>query len=128
MGGVEIMDILAGIPPETGFLVLQPMRNVPELRKYLAENGFFIEIDKKVFCRSKFYDVIRARNGEDSLTREELLFGRTNLKEKGETFFAYLTAEREKAQRILKGIGKGCGRKRELEERLELIGDILKVY
>ena len=125
MGAMEMISILRGAPPEVGFFVLQPMKNAPRLRKFLAENGFFIESDRKIHCKGKFYDIICARRGQDSLTKEELLFGRTNLKERGKAFLAYLEREREKACSILKRIGKADLRRRQLEEGLELIDGIL---
>jgi len=125
MGAVEMMSILQGAPPDTDFFVLQPMRNAPQLRKFLEDNGFFIEIDRKIHCKGKFYDIIRSRRGKDRLTQEELLFGRTNLIEKGEAFTAFLERESKMALSILKKLKEGDVRRGQLEDRLKLIEGVL---
>jgi len=87
MGGKEIIKILTDRKEEfrPNRLILQPMKNVDNLRVFLVENGYKILKDY-VFKDRKFYDLIIAIKGEDSLTPNEIAFGRTNLIEKGEAF------------------------------------------
>lgn len=57
MGGKEILSILSDYP-FADRVILQPMKNAAEVRKYLLENDFFIERDFTFFSLSKKYDVI----------------------------------------------------------------------
>ena len=89
MGGCEIIGILSD--KKYGFMpkrfVFQPMQNADKLRKYILENGGYIERDF-TFEDTKFYDVIVGGKGENTLpyTEDEYEFGRDNLKEKGDAF------------------------------------------
>ena len=85
MGGKEIISILENAVKKPERLILQPMKNVDAVRVFLVENGYKILKDY-VFFDKKFYDLIAAVKGEDSLTANEIEFGRTNLSEKGEAF------------------------------------------
>ena len=91
MGGQEIINILENRPKKLSDLVLQPMKDAPELRQYLIENGFRILVDKLVKENDKYYDVIRATKGRDSLADLEILFGRTNFTDNYEVLYEYLT-------------------------------------
>ena len=89
MGGCEIIGILAD--KKYGFMpkrfVFQPMQNADKLRRYILDNGGYIERDF-TFEDGKFYDVIVGGkgNGTPAYSEEEYEFGRDNLKEKGEAF------------------------------------------
>ncbi|MBR2614666.1 MAG: SAM-dependent methyltransferase [Clostridia bacterium] len=97
MGGKEIIKILTD--RERAFrpnrLILQPMKNVENLRVFLVENGYKILKDY-VFKDRKFYDLIVAEKGEDSLTKKEIAFGRTNLLVKGDAFKERIALEMQK--------------------------------
>ena len=99
MGGLEISRILfdARELPET--LVLQPMRNIPELRKELAKN-YFLERDE-IFFDGKFYCLIYAKKGFDNLTEEEIKYGKTNLRQKSVDFHKFLIEQMVKCDKIL---------------------------
>lgn len=77
MGGKEIISILekACFLPNT--LVLQPMKNQAELRRYLQKN-YFLKQDFLIKDK-KFYFFILATLGKDNLSQDELLVGKTNL-------------------------------------------------
>ena len=100
MGGKEIMKIISERNKEDRpfRFILQPMKNAPELRVFLVENGYKIVKDY-LFFDKKYYDLIVAERGEDSLTPNERDFGRTNLIEKGEAFKNRI---QEKMQKITK--------------------------
>ncbi len=89
MGGCEIIGILAD--KKYGFMpkrfVFQPMQNADKLRRYILENGGYIERDF-TFEDGKFYDVIVGGRGDRAQTysEEEYEFGKDNLKEKGVAF------------------------------------------
>ena len=79
MGGEEIILILQKAKTLPEKLVLQPMKNCDKVRRFLIENGYKIVGDFVFKAEEKFYDIIKCEKGQDSLTEEEIEFGRTNL-------------------------------------------------
>ena len=85
MGGAEIIAILSD--EKTGFMpkrfVLQPMLNADKVRRYVLENGGYIERDF-TFEDGKFYDVIVGGKASGKQTApytdDEYEFGRENLR------------------------------------------------
>ncbi len=102
MGGEEIKTILLSAPFLPEKLVVQPMKNADKLRKTLLSLGYAFKKDF-MFKDVKFYDLIILQKGVDSLTEDEILFGRDNLKEKNEAFGEYLEKEILKYEKILSG-------------------------
>ncbi|MGN1235489.1 MAG: class I SAM-dependent methyltransferase [Christensenellaceae bacterium] len=111
MGGREIVGIF-----ERGFLpkrfVLQPMRDVELVRRYLVEHGAKLERDF-TFRDGKYYHAItgEAKGGSDyssenssddssDYSEEEFAFGKENLAVRGEDFLSYLTEEIERLRRV----------------------------
>ena len=88
MGGSEIVSILSD--EKHGFMpkrfVFQPMHDAEKLRRYILENGGYIDRDF-TFADGKFYDVICGGNcqyagqvcGENVYTDAEYEFGKENL-------------------------------------------------
>ena len=101
MGGEETIKILGVYKPSR--LVLQPMKNVDKLRVFLVENGYKILKDYTFFGAGKFYDIIVATNGKDTLTENEIKFGRTNLLEKSEDFINKWKNEIRKINVVING-------------------------
>ncbi len=95
MGGCEIVSILSD--EKYGFMpkkfVFQPMHDSEKLRRYILENGGYIEKDY-TFEDGKFYEVICGGNIEERgqvrderpYTDAEYEFGRDNLKDMPEAF------------------------------------------
>jgi tRNA (adenine22-N1)-methyltransferase len=103
MGGENIIGILHnGFLPKT--LVLQPMKNVDKLRVFLIEKGYKIEKDFLFKAESKFYNLIVATLGQDSLTQEEIIYGRDNLKNPTKDFLEFLKNKINKNKEILGGL------------------------
>lgn len=100
MGGNEIKKILQN--DKNGFtnFVLQPQRNVVDLRKYLLENNYNIQKDIMVKDGKIFYNVLKVikSNTKQILTNQEFLFGKTNLETDNIYFNEYLTYELEKLE------------------------------
>lgn len=101
MGGLEIISVLkaATFAPQT--LVLQPMRNQADVRKFLQTN-YAVLSDKK-FCDGKYYDLIVAekKDGGCRLTDDQIAFGLSNLACPSQDFVDFLAAEITKYQQIL---------------------------
>ncbi len=102
MGGLEIIRILAGASQafRSCRFVFQPMRNAPELRRFLAESGFRIVSDRIVRERMRFYPVICAEEGGERLSEEQMLLGKTGLVSPDADFAAYLAAEERKLRQL----------------------------
>ena len=102
MGGKEIIKILTKNNNYTQF-VLQPQKNVVDLRNFLVKNNYKITKDKIVKDGKMFYDVIVAKksNKATSITKNQLLFGKTNLKLMHQDFVDYLHFKKEMLQNIL---------------------------
>ena len=100
MGGLEIMSILDNAKVLPDKLVLQPMRNQRDVRKYLTHNYEIITDEK--FHDYKFYDLIVAekRDTPTNLTEMELEFGKTNLTNPSQDFADYLESELTKLKNI----------------------------
>ncbi len=95
MGGLETINILQNAHTLPSLLVLQPMRNVSDVRTCLAKN-YVILTDEKFFD-GKYYDLIVAQkqNGGEHLSADELAYGKTNLQSPSADFVNYLKQERQ---------------------------------
>ncbi|MBQ3213586.1 MAG: tRNA (adenine(22)-N(1))-methyltransferase TrmK [Clostridia bacterium] len=122
MGGNEIIQILSQTEAKAySNFVLQPQRNVVELRNFLIENNFEILSDTLVKEGKIFYFVIKTKKTDkkSSLTLDELMFGKTNLAQPNKYFLEYLNFEEEKLLNILKN-----KKVKEIEDKLEKIKQI----
>lgn len=102
MGGLEIISVLNNAESLPQTLVLQPMRNVENVRTAVAEK-YEITHDE-VFFDGKFYNLIRAEKNENGckLTADEVAFGKSNLQNKSADFAAYLEKQKRKYTQIVK--------------------------
>ena len=99
MGGLEIISVLQGAESLPNTLILQPMRNQQDVRIWLAKK-YKILTDEKFFD-GKYYDLIVAQLGEgETLTRDEVKFGRSNIKRPNRDFKSYIEKEKQKYQQI----------------------------
>ena len=126
MGGLMIRNILEKAPflrtNQNVHLILQPMQHIPELRRYLAENGFAIKEEKQALADGKFYQIILAVY--DGIVRQyteaELLIGKYNVEHKHENkenFVRLCERQTEVLQEKISGLEKG-GRSAEKERAL----------
>ncbi len=103
MGGENVISIL-----ENSFLpqrlVLQPMKNVDKLRGFLLKKGYKLEKDFIFKAENKFYNLIVALLGQDSLTEEEIVYGRDNLENPTKDFLEFLLNKINKNKEILNGL------------------------
>ncbi len=101
MGGLEIISILTNATELPQWLVLQPMRNQVDLRQYLLQQ--YVIVSDTKFCDGKFYDLIVAKRSQtcQSLSKEQLVFGLTNIHCPTPDFVRFLRLEQTKTQNIL---------------------------
>ena len=113
MGGEEICSILSRAKSLPNFLVLQPMKNCDKVRLRAVECGYRVVLDRVFKSAGKFYDLIVLTVGEDSLTEEEIEFGRDNVKDGGSDFKEMIAQKIEKMKEYssLDGV-KDCDRKK----------------
>ncbi|MBQ8320219.1 MAG: SAM-dependent methyltransferase [Clostridia bacterium] len=132
MGGAEIIKILSdkrhGFVPKR--FVLQPMLNTDKLRRWLVENGGYIERDFTFFADGKYYDVIvgrRAQGGERQ-TYDELAFefGKENLTVRGEDFLARVRKLLTDTERFLAAENLSAASREELLARKKRLEEVLK--
>lgn len=100
MGGLEIIDIISRAKYPPSYLILSPQRNVKEVRQELCKN--YKTVKDFVIYDKKFYDLMLLQRGEgENLSKEEILFGRTNLREFSQDFKNYLLKEKKVQEKIL---------------------------
>lgn len=114
MGGKETISILQGCKFAPHHVILQPMRNLPEVRAFVAR-GYEILSDRTIFDK-KFYDLLLLTPGSDSLTERELAFGRSNLQCKTNDFAAYVKHMIAKTQNLLTKKADNAALKARLEQ------------
>jgi len=80
MGGPLVLDIFRGEPEvlaELEYMVISPQKYPERVRKYLNENGWFIEREIVVEEQGKYYPVLGVKKGnQQPYTESELLTGR----------------------------------------------------
>ena len=126
LGGREIAGVVLARPQAAQTFVLQPMKNGPELRAALVAGGFRILCDRKIADGGRFYDLLRAERGEDTLSERELRYGRTNLARGGAAFVGCLQSRRNVLAAALSdertgraAAGRLAGELAEVEELLD---------
>ncbi|MBQ2769051.1 MAG: SAM-dependent methyltransferase [Clostridia bacterium] len=128
MGGSEIVGILSD--EKYGFMpkrfVFQPMHDAEKLRRYIVENGGYIERDF-TFEDGKFYDVLVGGAGEQLFpyTDAEYEFGKENLKERGEAFLKRTKRLADNLRKYLREPALQEESREELKKRLERLCGVL---
>lgn len=126
MGGREICKILSNYFAHSTVrpvLVLQPMRDFVLVRKLLIENGYKICEDKIIYDK-KFYLLLRAESGEQTLTQEQMLFGAVASNYFLPDFARWLDYKIEKTTQILGKIAVLDRKHQELSQFLQQCKDI----
>lgn len=97
MGGTLIADILENAPwikNENVHLILQPMTHSQDVRKFLCENGFYIDDEKTVEDAGKVYIVISAfYNGIKELKDDYYYYFGDKIISQSETDKAYISRQ-----------------------------------
>lgn len=132
MGGSEIVSILSD--SKYGFIpkrfVFQPMHDAEKLRRYLHENGGYIERDY-TFEDGKYYEVLvggKAKDGGQvrAYSDAEYEFGKDNLLEMPKAFTNRIQKLIANTQRYLKEPSLQADSRMELEEKLEKLQGVLR--
>ena len=115
MGGLMIKGILekaSAFKERSVKFILQPMQHIPDLRRYLGENGFAIQKEAQATAEGKFYQIILC--SYDGVVRKEteleLLLGAYNLlhkKENAENFRRLCDRQLDVLREKIKGLEKG---------------------
>lgn len=112
MGGeLEISILEAGkyIWNSIRHWIFSPQSDLEKFRRYLKENGFYIEDEAMILDEGKFYTVIKAGFGEDGKdactceTIPEYRFGAVLIRRGDEVLKQYLLKEEKRVEGILKG-------------------------
>ena len=117
MGGEEIVSILKGAEKLPENLVLQPMKNCDKTRRFALSAGYRTVKDYVFYSDGKYYNLIVLKKGEDSLSEEEIEFGRTNLENPSEDFKKMLIEKAEKLTAYAERSPEG--KKKELLKKAE---------
>ena len=115
MGGLMIKGILEKAPAfkeKSPNFILQPMQHIPELRRYLGENGFSIRKETQATAEGKFYQIILCVYDGTVKTETELglLLGTYNIlhkKENKENFRRLCERQTDVLREKIKGLEKG---------------------
>lgn len=124
MGAKEIINILTEDNNYQNF-VLQPQKNVLELRQFLVKNNYKIKKDVMVKEDKIYYNIISAQkveNAHQHLTKRQLFFGLTNTKKPSKDFCDYLTFKANQYSQILKETNS-----RQIQTKLNLIQKELEI-
>ncbi len=103
-------------------LIIQSNNKLNILRKFMQDLGYRI-VKEIVIWDKYYYDIIKYEKGLDSLTEEEILFGKSNnleylehelkkyqllyQKSKQDIFLSYINKLEKKIEKLLKENGKG---------------------
>ena len=131
MGGRLIADILAaGLEKlaNVSRLVLQPNNREDELRSWLVSNGFRLLAEDILEEAGKFYEILVAEAGQQTLTEKEKRFGPFLMKQQSPAFQLRWQKELKKLEGALTHIPE----KNELErsamsQKIESIKEVLHV-
>jgi len=128
MGGPLIIRILSAYPEVTDSLkelILQPQSEIPEVRRWLYDQGYEIMEEHMVFEDGKYYPMFKAvKNPQaEKLTDLEYKFGKLSVLKERSVLKAYLVREIANKQTILNKLNEEATEKR--RSRAEEIKTIL---
>lgn len=133
MGGMAIRDILAegmAVAQTARRLVLQPQRNVPAVRHFLAENGWRIVAEDLAEDDGFYYEIIVAEPGEMTLSEMEAEFGPLLLAEGHPLLEDFLLLRQADLTRLLESMAannspEALRRKQQLQDELARVAEVI---
>lgn len=121
MGGKEIMHILSEFKQKTdAHYILQPMKELKLLRKFLSENGFVITKDFVLKDKNKFYHMLTAKHGDQKLSEFKQKWGAKSHTNNPD-FFEWLSQKEQKLNQILSKLPASSTKQKEFEKCLNEI-------
>ena len=128
MGGYEIIKIMESKNVEIKKYILQPSKNqnVVGLRKYLNQNGYYIEKDFITLDRKRFYNTIECYKSKQkqNLTFEDIEFGLTNFDLYSNDFKLYIREYIKKKEEVI----NKCSENNEFKNQLSQAKKILESF
>ncbi len=119
MGGKEIISIIQNAPSLPQTLVLQPMKSVSELRRFVTGFGYRIAYDRMFKSQGKIYDLIVIKKGYEELTEEQIEFGKGNLAKDNTDFTEYVNKSIQKLNACLNNPDMSEQATKQVAERIE---------
>lgn len=129
MGGLTIGKILADAPEVVASLkgmVIQAMGNSDKVRSLLNEKGFAIKGETMILEENRYYTIIHACPGSQTLSATEVFAGPCLLAASDPLLKKYLSEGKKKARAVLDRLrqkGEGASRQEELEAYLRQIAE-----
>lgn len=115
-------------------IILQPQSEIPDVRRYLMENGWRIAAENMVLEDGKFYPMMKAERGPEELTSLQLIYGPRLLEDKNPVLLSYLQHEEKTLRKVLENLEKADGgerkeaRRKEVEKRLQVNAAARRLY
>ncbi len=135
MGGILMRDILIrgeAVSRSATQLVLSPHSDIPEVRRFLVESGYFIVDENIVKEEGKYYFILDVRNVKPADTDDKIstlgmcdndyLFGNCLKRKKGSIFGEYLMREIDKSNLIIKTLNVNSP----MSPRIQELNDYIK--
>ena len=108
MGANTIIEIIEGsldFAKNLDYMVLASNVNTYELRRFLNDQGFFIEKDFLSYENRKYYDILKVYYGKSqNLSYEEFYYGLTDIENKSDLLKDKLAIDKSKNQGFLEEI------------------------
>jgi len=128
LGGYLINEILSeGLKyvPGVKQLILQPMSEIPNVRRHLHNAGFRIKNERVIDEEPKYYFILNCAPGyEEPYNDAEYEFGKLNIQHNTKIFVEYLKDETSKTRKIISGIDDDTDSEKTRERKRELIKKI----
>ena len=133
MGGVAITGILAEnmeIARAARRLVMQPQRNVPAVRRFLADNGFRLVAEDLAEDDGFFYEILVAEPGEMTLDDWQAEFGPLLLEQRHPLLKDFLKLRERDLTRLLEAMRDNNSpdslrRREQLDEEISRINRVI---
>ena len=123
MGGETICRILAAgrsVLEQMDRLIVQPMRDVPLVRRWLADNGWRLREEEVVQEEGHYYIVMAAIPGKEKIDDILLELGPRLLEKRDPVLFNFLQHRRNQIAAVLKDLGKSRDKRTDIKgERLK---------
>lgn len=129
IGGILMIRLLAdNCETAKSFreLILSPQSELADVRRYLVENGYFIEYEHMLCDEGKFYFIfyVVGKNDEREWSEEEYRYGKDICAEDLEIFRVYLEKEKRQYEQILEKINLAPQNERSERRIAQLYEDI----